>query len=356
MRRSMIARHALRLIGVFVFIYILLGIDVQMMLEASFNLSPLITLLLIGLVAPIMILKGARWEAISQGLGLRISAIRATEALCISQMMNLALPGSIGDLVRVPYMTNRGNPTDKSIVSLIIDAILGSIVPWSAGVLAILYVFDFDVTLEGLLIVTIWIVGVYLMYRFLKATVWNWVVKARTRKLMTEGITGKFLFSIPSLLRSIGGRNITISLLFALGSWGVFTVQAYILACAYGIDVTWYYLAISLGLSTMLTAIPISVQGLGIREGVLLFMLGRIGADPTIIVSFSLTLMLVNLTPSVVGILSWANDPIIQISEEDILNINEPELIEGYSLEKENYQSRYLEQIINEMNDFEDSS
>ena len=309
MKRSMLARHLIRFIGIGLFIYILTTIDFTAMVNASLSVSPLTILGIAFLIIPTMVLKGARWQIISEGLGLRLKTTEATEALSIAQLANLATPGSLGDFIRVPYLKARGNPTDKSTLSIFIDAIIAIIVPYSLGGLALIVLLEIDITILGLVGAFIWTVGFILLYYFLKNTIWTWFFKARVDRLLSSGFRGSFLFTLPSVIKSIGKRNLLLSLGYSVVAWLTYTFQAMVLAWSFGINVNWVFINVALALSTMATAIPVSIQGLGIREGVFLFLFGLVNIDPAIIVAFSLSLMLVNITPISLGLVSWAKDP-----------------------------------------------
>ena len=289
--------------------------DLHLVLIDMSQLNFLAVVIVALFVIPIMYLKGARWTKVSEGLNLTITTSQATEALCISQMLGLVLPGSLGDFVRVPYMGCRGNPMDKSILSLFLDAIFASIIPYSIGVLAILIVFEINITIMTIVIPVLWFVGSILVYLLIKHTIWPWFLSARLEHLLSSGISGNMFLNLPSTLKSVGKKRIIVVILIAAMAWITYSVQAFILAIAFGIEISWSYLTIALGLSTMLTAIPITIHGLGIREGVLLYMLGQVGITSTAVMAFSLSLMLVSLLPSIVGLVSFARDPFIGIEE-----------------------------------------
>ncbi|MBE0525611.1 MAG: flippase-like domain-containing protein, partial [Candidatus Thorarchaeota archaeon] len=137
MKYSWQVKLAARLCGIIVLIYILMGIDIQTLLIITFGIPPLLTFLLVLFVLPIMLTRAMRWKVIAEGLDLNLKTLDAAEALCLSHSANLVVPGSVGDLVRIPFMTHRGNRMDRSIISILLDSVLGSIVPFTAGVLAI---------------------------------------------------------------------------------------------------------------------------------------------------------------------------------------------------------------------------
>ena len=104
MSRQLLIRSAFRLIGIIIFIYILLQVDFGLMVQTALGINPFVTILLVVMVAPIMFFKGARWHTVCSGLELNLKTHEAIDALCIAHMANLVLPGTVGDLVRVPYL------------------------------------------------------------------------------------------------------------------------------------------------------------------------------------------------------------------------------------------------------------
>ncbi len=307
----MLISYAIRAIGLFLFVYIVMSIDIQRMVVLALDLDLAVLLVMISIVAAIVILRGIRWQVLGEEMGLCFTKREAVDALCVSQVTGLVLPGALGDLIRVPYLTSRGNSTDVATLSILVDAITASVIPYSVAILALIQIFEIPVTVSSLLIPILWIGGLYLVYRVLKATLWPWIVTARLRKLMTSGITGNVLFDIPATIRSIGLKKTGLAIILAASSWFLYTVQGYLLAAAMGLNITWNYLAISLSVSIMLTAIPVSIVGLGIREGTLLFMFGLVGIEAVTTVAFSLTLLVTSLTPSIAGIISWMRDPFL---------------------------------------------
>ncbi|MFW9806439.1 MAG: lysylphosphatidylglycerol synthase transmembrane domain-containing protein [Candidatus Thorarchaeota archaeon] len=334
MRYSRHLKQIARLIGIAIFIYIMLGIDVQNMLGFVFSIPPFFSLTLILSIFPMMILRGARWKVIAEGIDLSLSTKQATEALCLAHLAGLVIPGSFGDLIRIPYMKHKGNRVDRAIISILLDAIMGSVIPFTIGLLALAVILEINISIEVALIGCIWLVGGYISYRILRATLWSRFMKARLRRLMKDGIRGRAFFTLPSMLKALGGRRIAISLALAAMLFALYVSQAYLLAFALGMTIEWTYLAVTLGLTLLMMAIPVTIQGLGIREGVLLFMLTRLGIGPTLIVSFSLTLMAINITPAIAGFVIWMRNPFVDITDqaildEDVVWPSFPDIVEG---------------------------
>lgn len=309
----MLLSYAVRAVGLALFFYIVMSIDIQQMVAVALDIDLGVFAILVGIVAIIMILKGVRWQVLGEEMGLNFSKREAVDALCVSQITGLVLPGALGDLVRVPYLTSRGNSADVATLSIFVDAIIASIIPYSVAILSLIRILEISITVSSLLIPVLWIVGLYGVYRILRATLWPWIVRARLKKLMTSGVRGSILFDIPNTIRSIGLKRVSLAMLLAGSSWFLYTVQGYLLAVTMGLGITWEYLAVSLSVSVMLTAIPVSIVGLGIREGTLLFLFGLVGIEAVTVVAFSLTLLVTSLTPSIMGIISWMRDPFLDV-------------------------------------------
>ena len=281
------------------------------MVQTALGINPFVTILLVVMVVPIMFFKGARWHIVCSGLELDLKTHEAIDALCIAHMANLVLPGTVGDLVRVPYLQRRGNPLEQSVLSIFLDAAISVIFPYTAGILAILYILEIEVRflLIALLTPLLWVFVGVLAYIVVRRMGWSLLYGERIKR-MWDGFV-----NLGNSITSIGKKQFFISLILSAAAWFVYTIQGLILAIVMNIHVGWLYIVISLGLSTLLTAIPITIAGLGIREGVLLFMFGLAGYAPTLIVSYSLTLMMINLTPTLAGFFSWTRNPLLEMDE-----------------------------------------
>ncbi|MFW9908059.1 MAG: YbhN family protein [Candidatus Thorarchaeota archaeon] len=320
MDKRFLVKQAIRLIGLIIFIVIIANTDfshVDLILTSS---EQIMLILAFFLTIPIMVLKGLRWFVISKNLGIRITPAEATTGLCIAQMTSFTLPGSLGDLIRIPFLKCRGNPTDRSILSIFLDAVAASVIPYSVAAISILVLFDVDSSiLVFLLSSTLFVsAAVYVAYKVVRVTIWPWLSRARIRRIKSTGIQGRFFVSLREALGLIHVRSIALSIFLAAGAWYVYTLQGWVLSYALGMSVDWFIIAMALTLASMFSTIPISIQGIGVREGILLLVLGFFGLDTGRIVVFSIVLTLISLTPSLWGLISWLRDPFVEIKSEAV--------------------------------------
>ncbi len=320
MKREVLARHALRFIGILIFVVLLSNVDLGLIVNLATGLDPSIVLLAVLLVVPIVFLKGARWYVLSKSLGIRLRIWEAVDGLCIAQMTSFTLPGALGDLVRVPYLKCRGNTTDRSLMSIFLDAVAASVVPYTITAVAMILLLDVDylVALAVIVIGAVLIAAFYATYRIIKLILSPWLMRARIRRLKGKGISGELSAGIGTSLRSTGWKSVTTAILFAGGAWLLYTFQGFILADALGIQLSWISVAMAVTVAAMLASLPISIQGVGVREGALLLTFGTMGIDAATIITFSLILMAVTLTPSLWGLVSWLRDPFVRIDPDSL--------------------------------------
>ncbi len=321
MDRVVAARHLIRLVGILLFIVILLHIDFS---NLGFLISNADVLgLLIGtmLVVPIMMTKGSRWFLVSRGLGLKITLPEAVDGLCIAQMTSFTLPGALGDLVRVPYLKCRGNPSDRSILSLFIDAVVASAIPYLAAILGAALIFGVGslVIVDGVLFGLSFIGGGYVLYRLIRVIIRPWWLRSRIVLLKNEGVVGRFFLNLRESVRAIGFPRIILAVSLSGFAWFTYTVQGWILAEALHIHLTWLEVALAVTLASMLAVIPISIQGIGVREGILLLLMGgMLGVDSVSVILFSVVLTIISLSPSVWGLICWVRDPFVKLRPDSV--------------------------------------
>jgi uncharacterized membrane protein YbhN (UPF0104 family) len=321
MNRRVIVQYSIRFIGVILFILILLHTDFSNLGQVVSHVSPAGIILVVFLVVPIMVLKGMRWYVLTERLGLNLRSHEAIDGLCIAQMTSFTLPGALGDLVRIPFLKCRGNPSDGSILSVFIDAIVASVVPYIVAILAIAFFFGSNtaVLVNALLVASLLIIGGYATYKLIRVVIRPWWLGARIGRLKRGGVVGRFFLNLREAIHEIGVLPIAAAILLSGTAWFIYTLQGWVLAESLDISITWLEVALAVTLASMLAVVPISIQGIGVREGILLFVLsGMVGVNPSSVILFSVALTAVSLTPSIWGFISWVRDPFVKLEAESV--------------------------------------
>jgi uncharacterized protein (TIRG00374 family) len=87
--------------------------------------------------------------------------------------------------------------------------------------------------------------------------------------------------------------------------WGVNLFALSLAAKAVGVDLSWTVLAVCIPLTLMVALAPISINGLGIREGVLVWLLAHVGISTTHAGAISLLIDLQMVPFAVLGAVLW---------------------------------------------------
>lgn len=242
-----------------------------------------------GLWVVIQLLNVLKWKVLNRAQGMEVSFRRLLDVYYIGMFFNTFLPSGFGgDAVRayeLSRLTARGGASLSSIVvdryaSLFSLILLGSaaIIFAPAGLEIVPKAWAYVLTAFGGL--GFWVL---LQDRWLwAASRLEWL--ARFPKLV--GMLAEMADSARALRTE--GWAIGVSLLLSLGFQFLTVVQHYFFIRALDLDVTFGYALFFIPLLTLVASLPISVNGLGIREGGYAYFLGRVGVESAEAVSIGL--------------------------------------------------------------------
>jgi uncharacterized membrane protein YbhN (UPF0104 family) len=239
-------------------------------------------------------LVGARWSMISARLGFLIAHFDATRATFAGLFVGQVLPGAVGgDVVRGLLVWEPGAPKLPLVASLIFDRFLALL----AIVIIIL------LTLPALLPA----LGIGI-----SASVGVWLCLLGLLGLVASALALRAL--APWIRRKLGPRYpiCGIPLFTILAGLGVSCVvhgltilSAYYLSRSFGLDVDPMVWILIVPVTILGAAIPISINGWGIREGLMAFLGASFGLPETDAVLISVCMGLVAMTASIPGFWFW---------------------------------------------------
>ena len=97
-------------------------------------------------------------------------------------------------------------------------------------------------------------------------------------------------------------RDLPIPILIETLTWIIAGSQVYILAQAFSIDIPYVTFVLIAIISTIAATLPISIGGLGVREGTLVLLLSAYGVQPETAFAISLGGFIVKtLVPGIIG-------------------------------------------------------
>jgi uncharacterized protein (TIRG00374 family) len=221
-----------------------------------------------------------RWRLILEYDDLDIGLVRLLALYYIGIFYNMLLPGSIsGDTVRAYKTTKEEGNSVKLFASVPLERISGLIALLVTGVVGFLTVYDrFAMSIQLQFLVTLGALTA-ILFLLISEIGQSIVVFVATRtpyirSLDLETKIEKFAGS----LRNIRDRKLFVgTLVYSMLFIAVSLLTVYFTGRALGVTVPLLYLAAVIPTTRLLTQLPLSVGGLGIREGLYVYFFGIVG-------------------------------------------------------------------------------
>ncbi|MGH2442941.1 MAG: lysylphosphatidylglycerol synthase transmembrane domain-containing protein [Chloroflexota bacterium] len=231
------------------------------------SVRPGYLLLALALTAPFLWLKSLRWYLMLRGAGIQASLNEATLSLIGGMGLALLTPARIGELVRAAYLRDSRKLTIGGLV--IIDK-------------------GFDVlVLSGLSVAGAWIlIGRWLGGLLAVATILGIVAvyNPATVSRALHGASSRLplrnrLEQIWNSTDSLSTRGSTLYLLLTIGSFAIVLLQFGIVLLSWH---SWSFQIVFLTfpLVVLTNVLPVTIGGLGVREGAATLLLAHYGISP----------------------------------------------------------------------------
>lgn len=240
-----------------------------------------------------------RWRMLAEMLSIRISNGLAVRATFAGLFVGQVLPGAIGaDVVRGWMIWNRGLHNKWVVASLVVDRVVSLA---AVGVMILLAlpallpylpqsVAEWVRLAGGALVLALLAVGVLVRLVYVSAIRDAW--DRAQRKLKARGVV-------------ISGRKLFLSLLLAMAGHGVVILSAYFLSLAIGVESSLWMWWLVMPIITLVTAIPISINGWGVRELAMVQLWALFGVARQDAFLISICMGLVAILSSLPGLWFW---------------------------------------------------
>lgn len=251
------------------------------------------------------ILAAYRWHILLKVKGIIIPFTQIFSITYIGNFFGVFLPSSLSiDIIRAIYIKRALSETVNSISSVIVDRVLGLFSLVLLGIFSLVVLF-FKIQKPFLVVFTI-ISGFFLIFMFygLQRNEMASFIKNRIC-FLREHKFGKKMVEFYASFLDYKKYPVTLiySFILSLIVHFVRILYFYTASRAFGGKVGIFYFFILIPVVMILIQLPISIGGVGIREGALVFLLGILGFSTThaFLTSFSVS-VLTTLTSAVGGI------------------------------------------------------
>jgi uncharacterized membrane protein YbhN (UPF0104 family) len=310
-------------VGLLAFVFSTIGLERIWHILVGAEPAPVIAAL--GLAVLGIVVRAMRWRVLLEALDLQISLGRLTYIYFVGAFFNTFLPtGFGGDVVRVLELAHDTQAT-VAVGTVVVDRLTGLLMLFVLALVALPFTFSL-LPIETWLAIALISGGGLLVGALILQGTWlrrlgRWLPGPLS--LTGEGSLARAYAAITACGWQAVSKALIISLVFNL----ILVLQNYLIARAVGMDLGIVYFFVYVPLLSLTLTLPISIGGLGLREGVAALLLTQVGIDEAVAVAYSLAVW---ATTKVAGLFGG-----VFLLGRSISNLRQPAAERGVSLEGE---------------------
>lgn len=274
----------------------------------------------LGLITGISVIHAERWRVVLRRLHCSLTFNQALRYVLIGYFFNQTLPSTVGgDAFRIWGAYREGISIHDAAASVIIDravALASLLVMIGAG---LPWLFELITSPSARWVTASLIGGGVFAMVFLLAL-------GRYSGFLDRWRIGRMLLALIARARAVfldvGALALVVT--FTIGSYIIMAYSVHLLARGISVDLGFGYSLLLLPLVTLVTVLPISIAGWGLRESAMVVALGLIGVPAAAAFSLSILYGLVVMASGIPGGMIWlvtrrAPGPVVAVDVKDSL-------------------------------------
>ena len=305
-------------LGLIIYLAITQFKDFKTIASTLKDISPVLILLSFSTHIYGIWITAFRWQTLLKTQGVRLSVLSLSSSTLIGQFFNNFLPTSIGgDVYRAYDVTKKSNFPMSSSVSVLVVERLSGIIASGAFAAAALFLGFTAIGGKSIVIPIIIFLAVSIFIFFL-------ILNPNILGLHKLAKKVKFLQKILEKLRNVYDTFLS----FKSHKWTLVKVIFYSLTLQFAVIINYWLASKSLGIPlnlgvfifivpvvSIISMLPISLGGIGVREGFLVFLMVSLGAQNAKAAMCSLLLFAMLLVIGIIGGLIYAIRPLLAKKE-----------------------------------------
>lgn len=302
-------RLALRLVGPALLVVVLLRIDDPGLFGETLARTAWAPLAgAFALNALVLHLKIERWRILMRSRGYRYPLGRSYVAFLASAALGMVTPGRVGDALRVQYVRHEIDmPYAEGLAVVVMDRLCDMYVLLAfvaVGVTRFARVLSDDLALVSWIGVAAIALGPLVLLvpglaERLMGRIYARLARGR------EGLD-RFL----AALRGQVGRVLVVALPLTAVTFAVNYLQGYLISASLGLGISYYDVMCMLAVTSLLSLLPISVAGVGVRESFLAVVFPALALHPAEGVAFGMVVLaVIYLVWVIFGSIAWQLSP-----------------------------------------------
>lgn len=296
-------KRYLPLTGLFLLAYVLWTCRAGRALTHLRSLHPAYWLLVAAMVVLVLYLKTWRWRSLLVAQGITdLSHSRLLLIYAASFFWGLVTPSHIGELSKIAYLARFGHSANRTLLNSLLDRLFDVVVLVAYGTAGLAFFLYHRPSGGGLTLR--WTIGGWTLIAVGTAAVLLIVLLARLRPAWIEHAR-KLASDTWRELRGARRRYFVLAAAITLLAWGVQLAVYVAVGRALHLGISSAYLVAVVPAASFAAMLPVSVGGLGVREGTVVGLLHLVGVAPDLALAFAGTFIVVNLLNLALGFVGW---------------------------------------------------
>lgn len=245
--------------------------------------------------------RAYRWKALLDALGMSISLSRLAVLYFVGTFFNNFLPTGVGgDVVRVYELARQSDRPAEAIGTVLLDRATGLLVLFLMALVALIFSYRLVTPQVAAAIVLLALMGWGGLVLIIKR---DWLEKwgllrfiARIRQL-EDIYEAVYACGLKAL-----GRALAVSFVLNV----LLIVMNYLIALSLGVRISLWYFILFVPIISFLLALPVSLSGLGVREGGYVYLFSQAGVAAPLALTMSLVIAAFNLIIGFIGGILYA--------------------------------------------------
>ena len=242
-----------------------------------------------------------RWTVLLRSTATPVSVWSAARIFLITSFVGTALPAGGADVTRAYALSQHTNDGHEAFASVAVDRLLGVTALLVLGVVGLtLWTGDVALPLAGLVVGLCAVTAITLLGAFWAGEVLRVVVPPALRRLPP----GRWLIETAESVASYRARRGTLLTVFALSlmvQW-LRILEVFLLGDGLGVEVDLSYYLVFMPVGLLAFMLPISIAGIGLPQGVIVWLLRPVGVPAVQAFALSTLVVVVGLIGTLPGL------------------------------------------------------
>ncbi len=292
----------LPIIGIGIFIYILIKINLLEVFEEIRQANLMLLFFAILVLFVYLFIQTFKWYILARKQKLRIPYFEAFKINFIATFYGFITPSRIGSIIRADYLKKYG-PLEKGVSNYIIDKVIDL---FALFFLAIFFGYLFKDTFHFAsfyYILIFFSVFVILSILFYNKKTSKAILGVFYRRLVPKKLKERAKLAFEEVYRDLPKKRfLFLIFLISLFSWMVIYLVTYLVGTSLGINLKFMYFLAILPIATLVAQIPITINGFGTREAILISLFSLFDISSARVFSMAiLSLFISGVLPGVIG-------------------------------------------------------